>query len=864
MSSLIIVESPTKAKTIQKFLPKGYTVISSMGHIRDLPKSAKEIPAKYKQESWATLGINIEKDFQPLYILTSGKKTLIDKLKKELRTHDELLLATDEDREGESIAWHLMQVLKPSIPFKRMVFHEITKEAILKSLQETREINYPLVYAQETRRILDRLVGYGLSPLLWKKIAPRLSAGRVQSVAIRLLVEREIARHAFVTAQYWDLEASLSFQDNTFKAKLQTIDGKRLITAKDFDSKTGKPVANKNFVILDEKQAKALKKNLSSTDWEVANIEEKPSTRQPAAPFITSTLQQEASRKLRISSKRCMQVAQSLYEKGFITYMRTDSVNLSQEAIKAARKQVTALYGKEYLHTTVRSYTSKSKNAQEAHEAIRPAGNNFATPAETGLTGYESSLYEIIWKRTLACQMKNAKQTHIKATIKADDCLFSATGKRIDFPGFFRAYVEGSDNPEEALDNQEIILPPFKKGDSLGCEDLLVCSHKTQPPARYSEASLIKVLETEGVGRPSTYASILDTIVQRGYIQIKQHTLIPTFCAIAVINLLKAHFPDLVDLHFTAQMESNLDEIASNTRNHLAYLKEFYLGDSGLNNKIETKTTEIEATVFRSVKLEQLDVEVRVNSAGAYISLTDEKDPETKRSLSLPNDLPPADLSQEMIQEMLANKDNAHAIGVDPKTKLDVLLLHGHYGYYIQLGSNDDSEKPKRASVPKTITDVNSISLEQALFFLSLPYTLGEDPDTKAIIKIGIGPYGAYILKELDGKKEYRNLEAGTELHKVTLEEALALLAIPKNTRKKSEPLRTLGKHPDDQAEVHVFKGPYGFYIKHNKTNAGVPKESNHETITLEEALPLLAAKEGAPKKKKTVRKTKAKTTKKK
>ncbi|MDY7013532.1 MAG: type I DNA topoisomerase, partial [Cyanobacteriota bacterium] len=581
MPTLVIVESPTKARTIRNYLPSGYRVEASMGHIRDLPSSADEIPATYKGEKWSQLGVNVREKFEPIYVVPKKKKQVVKELKEALKVADELILATDEDREGESISWHLMQVLKPKIPTKRMVFHEITREAIKKALNDCRTIDEDLVRAQETRRILDRLVGYTLSPLLWKKIAYGLSAGRVQSVAVRLLVQRERARRLFKSGGYWDLKATLEQDKSPFEAKLVALDGKKIATGSDFDPNTGKIIEGRDVVLLDESGAIALKDRIADKTWTVTNTEERPTTRKPSPPFTTSTLQQEANRKLGLSAQDTMRVAQKLYEEGYITYMRTDSVHLSQQAIAAARSCVEQKYGQEYLSPKPKQYATKSKGAQEAHEAIRPAGERFRTPRETGLGGREFSLYDLIWKRTVACQMADARLTQISIQIDVENAGFRASGKRIDFPGFFRAYVEGSDDPEAALENQEVILPPLKVGDTPECVELEALKHETQPPARYSEASLVKTLESEGIGRPSTYASIIGTIIDRGYAQMRNKTLIPTFTAFAVTSLLEAHFPDLVDPRFTSRMEQTLDEIATGEEQWLPYLQEFYGGEEG-------------------------------------------------------------------------------------------------------------------------------------------------------------------------------------------------------------------------------------------------------------------------------------------
>src|SRR6056297_583342 len=595
MKSLVIVESPTKSKTLKKYLPKDYVIDSSMGHIRDLPASAKEIPAKYKKEDWSNLGVNVDEGFQPLYVIPASKKKVVKNLKKLLKEADELILATDEDREGEAISWHLTQVLKPDVPVKRMVFHEITKEAIQEALGNFRDIDINLVNAQVARRLIDRLAGYTVSPLLWKKIAPKLSAGRVQSVAVRFLVDRERERMKFRSARYWDLKAKLHKQkdDYIFEADLTHLDGKRLASGKDFDENTGKLKKPKSVVLLDDKKASQLRDDLDQAEWKVSKVEKNRQKRNPSPAFITSTLQQEANRKLGFSAKQTMGVAQKLYEYGHITYMRTDSARLSGQAINAARSAVEMEYGKEYLFDRVRNYGGSSKGAQEAHEAIRPAGSTFKKPEEAGLRGAQFKLYDLIWKRTIATQMAQAELEFTNVTIEAmangKTAEFKTSGKEIIFPGFFRAYVEGSDDPEAALENQENYLPGMTEGESIDMHGLESISHQTKPPARYTEATLVKELEKRGVGRPSTYASVISTIQDRGYAKSDGKTLIPTFTAFAVTGLLEEHFPELVNSDFTSELEEKLDLIAKGEFDPVKYLSDYYLGDDGLRNKVDTR-----------------------------------------------------------------------------------------------------------------------------------------------------------------------------------------------------------------------------------------------------------------------------------
>jgi DNA topoisomerase-1 len=861
MSTLVIVESPTKAKTIRNYLPSGYRVEASMGHVRDLPRSASEIPASVKGETWAQLGVNPEADFEPIYVVPSDKKKVVKSLKDALKNADELVLATDEDREGESISWHLLQVLKPKVPIKRMVFHEITEEAIQAALENCRDIDDQLVRAQETRRILDRLVGYTLSPLLWKKIAWGLSAGRVQSVAVKLLVERERARRAFRRGSYWDLKAQLLKDADTFEAKLVTLDGKRLATGSDFDENTGQIAAGRDVVLLDEAAANALQSRLQDGSWTVANLEERPSTRKPSPPFTTSTLQQEANRKLRLSARDTMRVAQSLYEQGYITYMRTDSVHLSQQAITAARNCVEQKYGRDYLSPKPRQYATKSKSAQEAHEAIRPAGQSFRTPQTTGLSGRELSLYDLIWKRTVATQMAEARQTNITVQIEVDNATFRASGKRIDFPGFFRAYVEGSDDPDAALENQEVLLPRLAEGDALNCSELAAVGHETQPPARYTEATLVKTLESEGIGRPSTYASVIGTIIDRGYVVANGNSLTPTFTAFAVTDLLSQHFPDLVDVGFTARMERTLDEISTGEAKWLPYLKDFYAGDEGLETQVHQREDQIDPAEARTVDLEGLEAKVRIGRYGPYVETENEDGPV---KASVPVDVSPADLDADQVALLLKQKiEGPDKLGFHPETGEPIYVLIGAYGPYVQLGeATEERPKPKRASLPKG-KKPEDVTIDMAVGLLSLPRILGPHPETGAPIKAGLGRFGPYIVHD-QGKdgKDYRSLKGDDDVLTVGFDRAMELLSQPKSGRgrRKAEPLKELGKHPEDDELIAVYKGPYGLYVKHGKTNAGLPEGKTENDISLEEAIALINAKAGTKKKKTTRKKSAAKS----
>ena len=782
MSTLVIVESPTKARTIRNYLPKNYRVEASMGHVRDLPQSATEIPAAVKAEPWAQLGVNVEADFEPVYVVPKDKKKVVTQLKEALKEADELILATDEDREGESISWHLYQLLKPKVPTKRMVFHEITQEAIKKALKNCRNIDEQLVRAQETRRILDRLVGYTLSPLLWKKIAWGLSAGRVQSVAVRLLVTKERQRRAFHEGTYWDLKANLVQEKTAFGAVLVTLGGTKVATGSDFDAATGQIAAGRNVLLLNEAQAIALKQRLTGKTWNVNNIDERAVTRKPAPPFTTSTLQQESNRKLRLSARDTMRIAQNLYEQGYITYMRTDSVHLSDQAITAARTCVEQLYGKNYLSPQPRQYTTKSKGAQEAHEAIRPAGSTFRTPQETGLSGRELAVYDLIWKRTVASQMADCRQTQITVQLQVEDAGFRSAGKRIDFPGFLRAYVEGSDDPEAALEDQEVILPSLKVGDHPNCTDLESVGHETQPPARYTEATLVKTLESEGIGRPSTYASIIGTIIDKGYAQLVSNALIPTFTAFAVTNLLEKYFPDIVDPSFTSKMEQTLDDIATGEANWLPYLRQFYLGDKGLDTLVKEQEHQIDATLARTIVLENLEAKIRIGKYGPYIEMENDG---TVVTASIPKDLTPSDLDPKQVEILLRQKTaGPDQVGRHPETGEPMYLKIGAYGPYVQLGDKtEENPKPKQVSLPKGVTPEN-VSLEMAVGLLSLPRTLGVHPVTGGKIKASLGRFGPDVVHD-QGKegKDSRSLKAGDDVLTVSLERALTLLSEPKKGR---------------------------------------------------------------------------------
>ena len=868
---LVIVESPAKARTIAGYLGRGYVVESSIGHIRDLPQSAADIPAKYKGESWARLGVNVDEGFTPIYVVPTDKKQQISKLKKLLKESDELFLATDEDREGEAIAWHLLDELKPRVPVRRMVFHEITRRAIEEAVENARDIDERLVDAQETRRILDRLYGYELSPVLWKKVMTGLSAGRVQSVATRLVVDRERERMAFRTAQYWDLEAVFdageSRDPRRFPARLVSVDGARVAQGRDF-APTGELKSSNGVVHLDGERAGALAGALRDKTFDVRSVESKPYRRSPYAPFRTTTLQQEASRKLGYGASRTMQVAQRLYENGFITYMRTDSVTLSETAIAAARDQVRDLFGSEYLPDDARVYQSKVKNAQEAHEAIRPAGDTFRTPAETGLNGDEFRLYELIWMRTVASQMRDAQGRTVTIRLGAqagtgEDCEFSASGRIITFHGFLKAYVEGADDPSAERDDRETRLPDVSEGDRVDVESLEASEHQTKPPARYTEATLVRELEQREIGRPSTYASIIGTILNRGYVYKKGTALVPSWLAFAVVRLLEEHFAGLIDYSFTAEMEDVLDNVAAGREMRPEVLARFYFGNAdleGLKNLV-SELGDIDARALSTFKIGD-GVSLRVGRYGPYIETSD------GTRANVPGDLPPDELTLDKAQELLANPAGMeNVLGEDPATGRKIVAKNGRFGPFVTEVLDDDvpkGTKPRTSSLFKSMS-LDTITLEEALRLLTLPRPLGDDPETGEEIQAANGRYGPYIRRA----KESRSLESEEQLFTITLDEAVALLREPKRRGRASAsaPLRELGEDPETKKPVVVKDGRFGPYVTDGETNATLRKDDNPDEVTLLRAAELLAekrAKGPAPKKraaKKTTKKTAAKKT---
>ncbi|MDN3359269.1 type I DNA topoisomerase [Actinomadura sp. DC4] len=841
---LVIVESPAKAKTIAGYLGKGYVVESSIGHIRDLPERAADIPPKFKGEAWARLGVNVDHDFEPLYVVNADKRQQVAKLKKLLQDADELFLATDEDREGEAIAWHLQQVLKPKVPVHRMVFHEITADAIRAAASSPRELNIKLVDAQETRRILDRLYGYEISPVLWKKVMPKLSAGRVQSVATRLVVERERERIAFVSASYWDLAATFDTgkpeQPSAFEATLVGLDGKRVAQGRDFSAQG--QLKSAEILHLDEEAARGLAARLDNRPFQVKSVERKPYKRSPYAPFRTTTLQQEASRKLGFSAKYTMQVAQKLYENGFITYMRTDSIQLSETAINAARSQAKTLYGADYIPDKPRVYRSKVKNAQEAHEAIRPSGETFRTPGETGLSSDQFRLYELIWKRTVASQMKDAAGQSVSVRVTGESTAgetaeFGASGKTITFYGFLKAYVEGSDDPASDLDDQERRLPTLEEADPLTATELAPEGHSTRPPARYTEATLVKELEDREIGRPSTYATILGTILDRGYVFKKGTALVPSFLAFAVVNLLEKHFGHLVDYDFTAHMEEVLDEIARGEAERVRWLQHFYFGndneDAGLKDLV-SDLGDIDAKEVSSFPIAGSDIMIRVGRYGPYLDRDGQR-------VNIPEDIAPDELTKDKAEELFAQPSGDRELGPDPEGGNLIVAKTGRFGPYVTEILPDDapkSAKPRTGSLLKSMT-LDTVTLDDALKLLSLPRVLGEIDGEPVTAQNG--RFGPYLKKGTDS----RSLESEDQMFTVTLGQAKEIFAQPKQRGRgraaAAPPLRELGADPASGTNIVVKEGRFGPYVTDGETNASLRKGDEVESITIQRAVELLA-----------------------
>ncbi|WP_425438557.1 type I DNA topoisomerase [Pseudonocardia oroxyli] len=894
MRRLVIVESPTKAKKIQPYLGNDYVVESSVGHIRDLPRGAADVPAKYKGEPWARLGVDVDNEFHPLYIVTPEKKSKVSELKDLLKDADELLLATDPDREGEAIAWHLLDTLRPKIPVRRMVFHEITEPAIRAAAENTRELDQDLVDAQETRRILDRLYGYEVSPVLWKKVMPRLSAGRVQSVATRLIVQRERERMAFVSAGYWDIAATMDAgADATprqFGSRLVSVDGSRVATGRDFGA-DGK-LKGRDVTVLDEAGARRLAESLEGHDLTVASVDSKPYTRKPYAPFMTSTLQQEAGRKLRFSSERTMRSAQRLYENGYITYMRTDSTTLSESAIQAARAQARELYGDSYVPSAPRQYTRKVKNAQEAHEAIRPAGDTFRTPGEIAreVDGDDFRLYELIWQRTVASQMADARGTTVSIRINGtaatgEEVVFASSGRTITFPGFLKAYVETvEESSNEQADDAESRLPNLTEGQALTAAELSPEGHSTNPPARYSEPSLVKQLEELGIGRPSTYASIIKTIQDRGYVWKKGSALVPSWVAFSVVGLLEHHFGRLVDYDFTAAMEDELDAISSGNLTRNAWLTGFYFGDGtsaegsvaregGLKKLVGVNLEEIDARTINSIPLftdsQGREAVVRVGRYGPYMERpTDETDaegkPKTQRA-NLPEDLPPDELTEEIAEKLFSVPQEGRTLGTDPVTGHEIVAKEGRYGPFVtELLSEEEAAAAKKAKTkPRTGSlfkdmSVETVTLDDALKLLSLPRIVGTDPESGEEITAQNGRYGPYLKKGTDS----RSLTSEEQLFTVTLDEALEIYKQPKQrgrrTAAATPPLRELGKDSATDKPMVIKDGRFGPYVTDGETNASLRKGDSVEEITDERASELLAERRAKAPVKKAPAKRKA------
>ncbi|MCE6999600.1 type I DNA topoisomerase [Saccharothrix sp. S26] len=871
---LVIVESPAKARKIASYLGNDFVVESSKGHIRDLPRGAADVPAKYKGMSWARLGVDVDHGFEPLYVVTPDKKSTVAELKELLKDVDELYLATDGDREGEAIAWHLLDTLKPKVPVRRMVFHEITEPAILAAAANPRDLDQDLVDAQETRRILDRLYGYEVSPVLWKKVMPKLSAGRVQSVATRIVVERERERMKFVTASYWDVSATMDAGEDasprTFGARLVAVDGTRLAAGRDFGP-DGRLKASSDVRVLDEAQARTIADGLVNATMTVSSVEEKPYTRKPYAPFMTSTLQQEAGRKLRFSADRTMRTAQKLYENGYITYMRTDSTTLSETAIAAARAQATELYGSQFVSKEPRQYTRKVKNAQEAHEAIRPAGEVFRTPGQVAreLESDEFKLYELIWQRTIASQMADARgnTTSVRisgTTAGGEDVTFAASGRTITFAGFLKAYVETVDSEAGGeSDDAESRLPQLVKDQSLLAAELSADGHSTSPPPRFTEASLIKTMEELGIGRPSTYASIISTVQDRGYVWKKGSALVPSWVAFAVVGLLEQHFGRLVDYDFTAALEDELDGIAAGRQERTTWLSGFYFGGNvgpessvgrsgGLKKLVGSSVEEIDAREVNSIPLfpdlEGRTVYVRVGRYGPYLEreVEGEDGAVSAQRANLPDDLPPDELNREVAEKLFATPQEGRSLGTDPVTGHEIVAKEGRFGPYVTEVLPEAPEGAKKAPKPRTGSlfksmSLDTVTLDDALKLLSLPRVVGKDPETGAEITAQNGRYGPYLKKGTDS----RSLTSEDQLFTVTLDEALKIYAEPKKRGRAAAapPLKELGADPVSGKPMVVKEGRFGPYVTDGETNASLRKSDSVEGLSDERAAELLAEK---------------------
>lgn len=853
-TKLVIVESPAKARKIGSFLGDEYVVEASVGHIRDLPQRAADIPKEYKKFAWAKEGVNIEEEFAPLYVINPDKKSKVAELKELMKDADELILATDEDREGEAIAWHLIEVLRPKIPVRRMVFHEITKDAIQKAAKETRDLDYRLVDAQETRRVLDRLYGYRLSPVLWKKVMPRISAGRVQSVATRLIVERERERMAFISSSWWDLAAAC---EAGFSARLLSLNGKRVAATNDFDANGGiKDKSAANILLLDEAGARELVQSLQGQSLLVKSLEESPRTERPKPPFTTSTMQQDAGSRLGWGAQLTMRIAQRLYENGYITYMRTDSVTLSSLSITAARSSAQALYGKEFVPATPRVYEGKTKNAQEAHEAIRPAGESFRTPGELApeLSRDEFALYDLIWKRTIASQMSDAKKQQMRVdfdvkTKTGEDAIFRANGSIITFAGFLAAYEDIVEDKSDVEDTDRR-LPAMSVDEKIKVNEYSCEGHETKPTARYTEPTLVKKLEELGIGRPSTFASIMQTIQDRGYVAKRGRALVPTFLAFSVTGLLEQHFTKLIDYEFTASMEEDLDRIANGDEERVAWLTKFFYGtenNPGLAD-LSADLGAIDAQAINTMKMGE-DIEIRVGRFGAYLQQGQGDD---RKFANIPEQMAPDELTLPVAIELLAKPSGERKLGVDPETGLEVIAKSGRFGAYItevfpeeiveegakKKRKKKDAPKPKTASLLSTMS-LDTVDLSDALRLLSLPRSLGSYQDE--IITVQNGRYGPYMKHGADS----RTLTSEDQLFSIGLEEAIEIYKKPKVRRRgvAKPPLKELGKDPQTEREVIVKDGRFGVYVTDGETNATLRRGDAVELLTLERALELLAGR---------------------
>jgi DNA topoisomerase I len=856
---LVIVESPAKARTLARLLGDAYRVEASVGHVRDLPENASEVPAEIRDKPWGRLGVDIENGFRPYYVVARDKASRIRDLRAAVKDAPEVLLATDPDREGESISWHLRELLKPKVPVRRIEFHEITEEAVRRAIEEAREIDLQLVDAQESRRIVDRLYGYLVSPVLWKKVQTGLSAGRVQSVAVRLVVEREEARRAFRTSLYWGLESTLRSGELTFTATLERVGDARVATGRDFDPATGQ-LKDRGALMLDERSAGTLRDALrTQLPWSVTTVEERPATQSPSAPFTTSTLQQEANRKLGFSADRTMSAAQKLFQEGIISYHRTDSTTLSERALGEAADAIRTLYGADF-YGGPRQYRTRVKNAQEAHEAIRPTDfTQSPSRLEARLGRDEQRLYDLIWKRVVASQMADARLLRTRVEITADGpdgpAVFGASGKAVQFPGFLRAYVEGSDDPAAELGDQEMVLPALRVGDTVTADGPLALQafetkqHETTPPARYTDASLVKRLEEDGIGRPSTYASIISTIERRGYVWRQGKALVPTFTAFAVTKLLKEHFAALVELGFTGQIEEGLDEISKGERGRDDFLAAFYHGSGdqdwpGLLSLVEQETQIDYPMIALGVHPESgAPVVVRIGKFGPYVQIGEGAD---AVNASVPDETPPADLSLERAVELVETRAKGpESLGTDPDSGLPIYVMNGRFGPYVQLGETPErgsSEKPRRASLTRDDSPT-SITLERAIELLSLPRLVGHDAEVGEDIVANFGRFGPYVKRGSD----FRSLTSDGQVFSVTLEEAVELFRQEKPTRRGATRtvLRELGAHPQSGEAIRLLEGRYGPYVTDGTTNASLPKDLTADALTLERAVDLLRDREG-------------------